>query len=256
MSRYIELVGVPGVGKTSTYKYLKNLQTDNDKWSMLEDLFKKPLPAKVGLKEQLKNFLKGMIGLPTTPKIKIAHESKVLDDFMAQNETLIEIFWDITMTKNQDIYGKDLRFHAVYYMMSIFQNLQAIKTNDSKNCFVLDEGLVLNLNYFTDESKQEPLQSQVSHVLDNIYLPSGLVLFEGDIDTIIERTMTRGKLKPRDENLSEEMIRKSREETAIEKRMFVEAVEARNIPVLRLNANESIASKAKQITAFAESVIY
>jgi len=252
MARYIELVGVPGVGKTTTYNYLQNIKTEDSNWKLFEDIFRKPPPKQVDFKFKVKTFLKGMLGLPTAPKVKVVHESKVLDDFMAQNEELIELFWHTTMTKNQDIYGKDLRFHSVYYMMMIFQNLQAIKDQKTDKCFILDEGLILNLNYFTNELLEEPLDIQITKVLDQIFLPSGLVFFEGDIETVIERTKTRGKLKARDEYLSEEMLVKSRAETALEKQNFVKAVEARNIPVLRLQAKETVEFKAGKIAEFAE----
>jgi len=254
MANYIELVGVPGVGKTSTYKYLKNLQTENDNWKIFEDIFKKPQPQQVGLKKKFQTLIKGLLGLPTAPKVQMVPDNNVLDDFMAENEELIELFWETTMTKNQNIYGKDLRFHSVYYMMMVFKNLQAIKNQKTKKCYVLDEGLILNLNYFTNGDLEEPKDSQISKVLDMIFLPSGVVLFEGDVDTIIERTKTRGKLKPRDEYLSEEMLRKSREDTAIEKLYYVKAVEGRNVPIIRLNAQDSIESKAKIIADFAESL--
>lgn len=254
MARYIELVGVPGVGKTSTYNYLKNLQTEKDEWKLLEDLFRTPVLIQPNFNLWLKNSIKYLLGLPTIPKIKIAHNTKVLDDFIAQNDELIEIFWEVTVSKNHNIDGKDLRFHSVYYMMSIFQNLQAIKDYSSDKCFILDEGLILNLNYFTNEALEETLDRQISHVLDRIYLPAGVVLFEGDLETIIERTKNRGILKPRDQNLSDDKLRISREETAIEKRRFVQAVERRNIPIMALNATDTIESKAKEITAFAGSL--
>lgn len=254
MARYIELVGVPGVGKTSTYKYLKNIQTNNDNWKLLEDIFRDALPKQVGFKQKIKTIAKGLLGLPTTPKVRIAHDNKVLFDFMAQNEELIEIFWDVTLTKNQNYYGKDLRFTTVSYMMSVFKNLQAIKDQDSKKCFILDEGIILNLAHFTNGAVEEPLDNQISNILDKIYLPSGIAFFEGDLDTVLERTKIRGKLKVEDENMSEEMIRKSREETAWERRKYVGAAEARGIPVLRLNARDSIESKAKEIANFAGSI--
>lgn len=254
MAKYIELVGVPGIGKTTTYKYLKNIQSENDNWKLLEDIFRKPPPEKAGFKHKLKNILKNLLGLPTTYKVKVVHDNKVLDDFMTQNEDLINIFWEVTMTKNQNIDGKDLRFHSVYYMMMIFENLQAIKTLSSNKCYILDEGLILNLNYFTNEALEENLDSQISRVLDKIYLPVGLVLFEGDVETVIERTINRGKLKPRDQNMSEDMMRKSRNATACEKRNFVNAVQARNVPVLRINAKNAVESNAKEIARFAESL--
>jgi hypothetical protein len=252
MARYIELVGVPGVGKTSTYKYLKNIQTEKDNWKLLEDIFRKPPPKQVGLKRKTKTFIKGLLGLPTIPKVKIAHDNKVLFDFMAQNEELIDIFWDIIMTKNLNFYGKDLRFTTVNYMMMVFKNLQAIKDNPSDKCFLLDEGIILNMAHFTNEELEETLDSQISKILDKIFLPSGIILFEGDLDTVMERTKIRGKLKVEDEHLSEEMIRKSREKTAWERRKYVSAVESRNIPVLRLDAKDSIEYKAKKIAEFAE----
>lgn len=254
MAKYVELVGVPGVGKTTTYKYLRNIKTPNDNWKLLEDIFVVSPPKQSGLKPKVKKFIKSILRLPTVPKPKIAHDNKVLFDFMAQNEELIEIFWDITMKKNQNYYGKDLRFLTANYMMRVFSNLQAIKNQNTKKCFILDEGIILNMTHFTNESLNEHLDNQIAKVLDNFYLPSGIVLFEGDLDTVIERTKIRGKIKVEDENLSEELIRESRKKTAWERRKYVSAAEARGIPVLYLNAKDSIESKAREIASFAESL--
>jgi len=254
MAKYIELVGVPGIGKTTTYKYLKNIKTQNDNWRLLEDIFAIPPPKQIGLKQKVKTIIKGILGLPTVPKPKVVHDNKVLFDFMAQNDKLIDKFWDIVMTKTQNYYGKDLRFMTVSYMMGVFGNLQAIKNQETDKCFILDEGIILNMTHFTDETLEEPLESQISKVLDNFYLPSGIVLFEGDVDTVIARTKIRGKIKVEDENLSEELIRESREKTAWERRKYVSAAESRGIPVLHLNANDSIESKAREIANFAEII--
>jgi deoxyadenosine/deoxycytidine kinase len=254
MARYIELVGVPGIGKSTTYKYLRNIHTDEDNWLLLEHLFKNSTPRPVGVKQKVRTLISKILGLPMAPKVKVAHDNKFLFDFMAQNEALIDIFWDITMTKNKNLFGKDLRFTTVNYIMMVFKNLQAILDYKTNKCVVLDEGIMINLSHFTNRALEEPFESQISSVLDKFTLPSGIVFFDGDVETVIERTKIRGKLKVEDENLSDEMLKKSREETAFERRKYVEIADSRGIPILRLDAGDSIESKAKELAAFADSI--
>ncbi|WP_010232532.1 hypothetical protein [Gillisia marina] len=57
MAKYIEFVGVPGVGKSTTYEFLKTTQVKDSKWLPYEELYKNKYNDKKGIKELLVNFL-------------------------------------------------------------------------------------------------------------------------------------------------------------------------------------------------------
>lgn len=253
MAKYIELVGAPGVGKSTTYEYLKKLKGEKDNWVLFEEEYQNGTVSKLPFSALLKLAIKRFIGLVTlNPKFRIQYNHDVLEAFRQQNPELVELFWQTLMHKYHDVYGKDLRFHAISYMMHIFQKVQTVKELTSDKCYVMDEGLVLNMNYFYQSHQVD--KNHLSGLLDKIYLPSGIVFFDGDIDTVIERTLSRGKLIVRDENLSLEQIRKSREDILLEKKTFVKAIEGKNIPVLHLAASSSAASKAEEIVTFIDSL--
>lgn len=253
MAKYVELIGAAGVGKSTTYEYLKNLRGENDKWGLFEEEYKNGRGTKQPLPVIIKLLIKRFLGLVSSnPKFRIQYNHDVLEAFRKQNPELVELLWQTVVNKYHSINGKDLRFHAINYMMHIIQKVQTVKELTSDKYYIMDEGLVMNLNYFIQSKIVE--ENQLTPLLDKLYLPVGVIFFDGDIDTVMERTLSRGKLIVRDENLSLGQIRKSREDVLEEKRISVKAIEAKNIPILRLAPSLSVESKAKKIVTFIDSL--
>lgn len=246
MTKYIELIGVPGVGKTTTYNFLGTKAAKNDKWILYEDLIK----YKVTDIKNLKAVVKQYIGKITRLNA-ITPNMNTLDNYFQSNPQLMELFWE-RIAKKENNLGKDLRFYSVNYIMAVIEKIQNIKDAKLSRYCILDEGLVHNVNYFTN---QNSTLKQISSVLDIMDLPKAVVYFDGELDIIIDRTLMRGKLRPRDENLSskKELIN-SRLRSIQEKELYVEAIQSKDIPLLKLEARESVMAKSERIQSFIQSL--
>lgn len=246
MARYIEFLGVPGVGKTTTYQFLKSYG-ENSNWIFYEDLCKYKNSQPGGYKEVVKGQIKKLLQLNNTRKIP--HDRNLLNRFIQNNQELMDGFWQ-NVYKYKHPGPEELRFYQVNYIRSISERIQNVKECGLEKICLVDEGLIHNLNYFISYENEEELRNRVRHFLSKIDMPQALVYFTGDTHTIVNRTIARGNLRPRDKFLSQPELVKSRENSGMEKRVFVQETKVMGIPVLELDARESVELKAKQIETF------
>ena len=250
-------MGVPGVGKSTTYDFLRTKFVNDANWILYEELCgSKP---KRGVRDAIKYTIKKIVkpnGLP--PLIPEVHRDKnVFNKFVGSNPELIELFWQ-AVQKDKNIYGRDLRFHAVEYIMQIFEKIQHVTERASDKYCIIDEGLIYNVNYFVESGTSDPIyERQVSAAIDAMVLPAGVVHFGGDIDTIIDRTLNRANhiRRPRDEYLSPPELNESRAMALKEKQLYIEAVKSKNVPVLCLECNESVPDKSQKIMSFVNQLV-
>lgn len=227
MARYIEFIGVSGVGKSTTYNSLTASSYKNQ-WILCETLVK----IKFTFKEAFKSSLKTMTSLEYPPLP--GPDWKAIDRFFLKNPELVDLFWS-NFSTNRKIDIKDSRFHSVGYILKIIEKLQKVFDHPTEKLVLVDEGLIHNLNYFINSSLLTVYSEQIIKAIDLITLPAGVVYFSGDIQTVIERTSGREKINYRDNGLSPQELRDLREESIKEKETFIKAVESYNIPVLHLN---------------------
>lgn len=245
MAEYIELIGVPGVGKTTTYNFLRGKAAKNPDWILYEDLLKYKNPNGKKFKAVLKEHIVRFTGLNG-----IAPNMNTLERYFKSNPQLMELFWK-KISKNEKNQGKDLRFYGVNYIMAVLEKIQNIKDVKLTKYCILDEGLVHNINYFTTHTSN---LKQISTVLDVMDLPKAVIYFDGQVDTIIDRTLKREKLRPRDESLSSQELINSRLKSIHEKELYIEAVKLRSIPVLKLDAMDSVMLKSESIQSFIQTL--
>jgi hypothetical protein len=80
------------------------------------------------------------------------------------------------------------------------------------------------------------------------------VFFTGDVETVVERTMGRGHFRPRDKFLSPKELLQSRQKTGFEKSTFIAKAKEKNIPVLELDAKDTVKIKSKRIVDFVQGL--
>lgn len=244
MAKYIEFVGVSGVGKSTTYQFLMSKHSNNISWMTSEKLNSH---KKISLKEALRISIKILASQELVPKY--GQNWDAIRKFSAENPELVDLFWS-NFPRNREAESNDARFHIVGYILKIIEKLQQVYDHPSKKYILVDEGFIHNLNYLTNLSLNYSYSEQVNKALDHLKLPVAVVYFTGNLETVLKRTSNRGKINYRDNGLSIEELKASRIESISEKEMFIEAVSSRNIPVLHLKSNESVAQKSFKIIKF------
>lgn len=242
MAKYIEFVGVAGVGKSTTYEFLRNKCTKKSSWVLYDGNF-----SRLGRWEVFKRSLKAIIH-PYKVSRK-CYNWQLLNRSFKENQELLKMFWE-KFPENKNLEGKDLRFHLIHYILKILEKIQDVREERSDKWFLIDEGLIHNLNYFIPSSSNIPPERTLSRVLDRMCLPDAVVYFNADVHTVIQRTLSRSKKNPRDEELSLEELAEARIKSIKEKENFVKTLAGRKIPVLHVESSESVAEKTEKIISF------
>ncbi|MEJ8800542.1 hypothetical protein [Pontibacter sp. H249] len=251
MAKYIEFVGVPGVGKTTTYDALKARWSDSENWVPYELLGSEETLYKQGVREQLILYLVKLI----KPQLlsRLTKKRTAIEQPFRISPELLELFWQ-NIAKSKHATGEDLRFYGVNYIRSIFEKIQHVLEEPTHKFCIIDEGLIHNLNYFLKNTQSYNLNQEVEKALDLIDLPAAIIYFEGDVTTVVDRTVQRGNFRIRDKSLTAEQLVKSREEALCEKNIYIEVIREKGIPVLTLNAADSVYEKVNKIKDFIYSL--
>lgn len=247
MAKYIEFVGVPGVGKSTTYEFLKTKYVENSNWIPYEEMCKSTTEHRKGIKEIVVSYL--IKKVKPNALTKISHDRVILNRAIKNNPELLELFWN-RISKIENINGEELRFYGVNYIRSVLEKIERVKEKNCPKHCVVDEGLIHNINYFITPIPDQEFRTQVSNMLKLIYLPQAVIYFKGDPETIVKRTLDRGNLRIRDKFLTTQELLDSRRESIKEKEVYLEVVKSRNIPVLTLDSKDSVEVKSNSIISF------
>lgn len=248
MAKYIELVGAPGVGKTSSYQHLRSHHSPGARWIPWEKLYKEShFAASKGLIAQLKRIIQKGVGLH---KYRTDYDVKLTDRFIINNSAFLDLFWQLVPTIKA-IQGKDLRFHIVKYFLTLIQKTQIIKEIQSDKYAIIDEGLMnAIITYLGTCSSEEEDKKQTQKILDSLILPDALIIFGANIETIMERSLNRGYLIAKDGFLTIEELKQSRMTYLKKLEVFHECLQEKEIPLLYLEATESLELKSQKIEEF------
>lgn len=251
MAKYIEFVGVPGVGKTTTLEFLKKKRNNEKNIVIYEFISTNRNSIRQLVKIKFKFLVNKLVSSNTLYKFNSGED--LLDRFNESNKDLLDLFWKSLPIKKK-FKGKDLRFNQVLYISKIIKKIQSIKEEKSNKIYLIDEGLIHSINNFISEDSNVPYEEQIGEVLNKIELPQGVVFIGGDINTIVERVIERPYKREKDKNLAQHELIESRTKSMNEKLKCIELIKLKNIPVLYLDACESLNSKAQKIVSFIKTV--
>jgi len=244
VAKYVEFLGVSGVGKTTTYKHLFNAHTSKHNWIPYEELCKDQYQHTNSFKNLLEYRLYKLFKPNHIPRIP--HNRESLNKFVNQNREFLENFWNTMYDCKEDV---NLRFYKTNYIRDIIEKIQNVKDSSSQKYCLIDEGLIHNLNYFINPNIPST-ESEVERLLNLIKLPDGIVYFKGEIDTIMNRTMNRGSLRAGEKNLSSEDLVLKKALSIKEKSLVIDCVNKSQIPIITVDAQDSITNKADKIMEF------
>ena len=236
MAKFIEMVGTAGVGKTTTYNYLLK-HSKREIALFYEDL------DRLGNGILKPDFILRKLGFQTanTAAIENDHFMK----FVENNRELMDMFWDSLLSTEPNI-----RFHRVKYLKKIICKIQRIIEDQSKNNYILDEGLIHNFHYFTVEESRMDFEKQINNLLNHTEPPAGILFFKANSEIIMERTLNRKKKLGGEIGLTHEELLRNKQKALTQMKKCIEILEGKEIPVLQLDPYESVIIKAKKINDF------
>jgi len=260
----IEFFGVPGVGKTATYRALKSLRNSKREWLLFSEAKRVSVNNYIcqnkGLnnKQRLVSLIQRLfINVPVAETIIGVGEGKYLAKrndqgqfmrFAEEYDTFISNCAEGLLHTNRAAYrrllGAHLLINTVNDISFLDQHLDDIKV-------VFDESITQKVFGVIDIEASDCKEKAYNYFI-SMPEPQGVVVFEGDSMTIDKRLKQRyleeGKLVPAHRNMDNytNWIESASEIVKVGKRVFCE----KEVKMLELSAKASVHENAKLIREF------
>lgn len=254
MAKIIELMGSPGVGKTTIYNQIRANWKKNYNWIPEEMLFPKEKLLSEKYSVSILNILR-LIFL-NKEKYDVAAIEEAGSRFVNFYPEYIDKCWhniDCIYKKNLD--RADLRFQKMAYLNKLIQKIQIIREQTTNQIAIVDEGLVhLIANFLSEDKASLEVKKEIKKFLQIMPLPDGVISVETTLEENTLRLLQRKKIIS---------MHKSLIKSQLEKIMYIDhqrreavnnVLKAQEIPVLRINSSDKINLNVVKILDFAEDL--
>ena len=255
----IDLMGVPGVGKSTLYKKLIKCRNKNFKFLTLEEAKfliarKHSTKAKKTMKDSLKDFLLitrvYKITTPDLPDIVLRKKKREflwdskekMDDFIDKSIKLIEESDRISLLKLYDF----------SYFCESLENVLLLKKSTDEATVLIDESLAKRP--FLSHRDDKEYLDRISEYFYNMPIPDGIVFFRSSTSEVLarieERKKKQGKIIPGHKDLSKDELRKHVKAQIHVSEYGLTILRKRNIPILILDASNPIKTNSEKVISF------
>lgn len=252
MAKIIELCGVPGVGKTTTYSELKSVWNKHHKWIPAEFLYPR---KKVELKNPKTVFYtlsQRVRGILEHSEVKAAGER-----FVIENPKYLDSTWNAIHRKHMERGSTpDNRFEEARRLQRSAEFIQLLIENETQKFAIIDiGGLVqrLDLTWYTSKDFRED-EKEAIHLLDLMPLPAAVVYISIDLEKNVERLLGRNKTLKIHRNMSARELQEYCKKYRQRWEMICGLLTEKNIPVLRIDSNVDKKKNVKAIDEFVEKL--
>lgn len=254
MAKIVELVGAPGVGKTTLYKEIEACWNKNYNWMPSQYFYpkKKITPANSG--SLIINILRRIRDRDGKIDMRLMEEAGAR--FVELYPKYIDACWNnISCMQKKNLNGLDLRFQKVSYFYKLFQKIQTLREQNISKIAIVDEGLIHILaSILCQRENLKEEKEEIDRLLQTMPLPEGIVSIETDVEENLKRLMQRKKVIPMHKSLHNGQLKNITRLDHNKRAIVNSIIESRNLPLLRINSADEIAINVSKIISFAENL--
>lgn len=252
MAKIVELVGSPGVGKTTLYKQLEGCWNKSYNWMPSQYFY----PRKEIIPDRPGSFITDILQRIKNRNGKI--DTRTMEEaggrFVALYPDYIDSCWNhINSIEKKNLNGLDLRFQKVSYLYKLIQKVQTVREHNSNKIGIVDEGLIHIINsilYKREVFSEE--KEEIERLLETMPLPDGIVYIETDVQENIKRLGQRKKVIPMHRSLVKGELESFIHLDQGKRAVINTIIESKNIPFLRIDSIDTVANNVSKIISFAE----
>lgn len=254
MAKIVELMGSPGVGKTTIYQEMSGEWNKNYNWIPSEFLF----PKEKLVLENYSRFILNVLRLIMGKRGPV--DTTAMEDagarFIGLYPDYIDRCWNnINCIHRKNENGLDLRFQKISYLYKLIQKIQILRERESNQIAVVDEGLVqLITSSLCKKAALAETKEEIENFLQIMPLPDGIVSIETNLEENTKRLLQRKKVISMHKSLVQGQLEKV---VCIdhERRATINTIlDTRAIPFLRINSSDKVATNVSKIINFVENL--
>lgn len=248
--KIIEVIGPPGVGKTSIYRSLCYTCPPDAGWTYQDALL---APARPGIGE-FPHWLKYQASCLLGKKMAKAIPAEFGVRFVQENKELAQFFWDHLSNPEFGGNGEPAhRFRSAYFLFSDFCRYQAIRENACSKPCIIDEGFLQKS--FLLPANQQALQDLIDRYLALLPLPYALVYIDTPHKHLIsDRLQHRKKRHLTHIGKDEAGLLEETEKWQYLLQTILEKTEHRNVLTYKIDGAKPIAVNVNLIKEFLAAI--
>ncbi len=248
--KIIEIIGPPGVGKSTLYKALCKTWSLDSNWIYQEALLIPAKPSFLDFRKWLEYYAKMLLDRKLTKSIKTDYGLR----FVNNNQALANFYWShLSDTRTYTSDEIDKRFRSAYILFYDFCRYQAIlETFYEKPCLI-NEGL-LQKSFFVLED-EDYLHTLLNTYLSLLPLPQAVIIINTTSNSVIfERLRNRKKIIASHEGKDDSEILKDIEKWQRTLSILIEKTQDSSVKILRIDGEKPIDDNVHHISGLLASL--
>lgn len=238
----MEIIGAPGVGKTTIYEALAKLWSKKEPWALSKEFL--PILHVSDIQTPLKwlYLIRRLLGKPSVDQKKVTNAAYT---FLQENRAFSSLCWDlIHKNRTEDHLGVDNRFRSAYYVYKVFGVYQSIVTSCDNRICVTDELLTHRIIQLTKESVNK---NEIREFVNALPLPAGIICLDAPVEVLKKRLTERQRRIIRHQGRNSSDLAKVASHDRAKLLFLCKELEERGVSVLYINASQSINSCVREI---------
>lgn len=238
--RIVEVIGPPGIGKSTIYKALCGKWQPNAPWIYQEALLAPGKPSFFAFSKWLEYHFRKFSGKPKKMSLSVDYGLQFVDN----NVELAHFYWnhlsDPHTYKHEEI---GHRFRSSYFLFSDFCRYQALLATGTDKTCVIDEGF-LQKSFLLQENKQKMIDI-VNRYVPLLPLPDAVIYINTTHkDVILNRLERRNKVIASHQGKDKEGLLADIEKWQFLFEIIVDKMKVNRIPVHNIDAERPVAENA------------
>lgn len=241
-TKIIEIIGAPGVGKSTVYKALIDSYSQGSDWIYPDADGKWKKPGWIGFRAYSnliyqKLFKKGHLSV-----IQVEMGLK----FIKQHKELAEFVWNNISENDTGIQDIGQRFRSAYFAFKHFCRYQKILESYNDKPCVIEEGL-LQKSFLIRDNEQEMLEAAHNY-LYLVPLPKAIIyLNTTDAKVILERLKRRKKVLPIHKDKNDDSILENIERWQFLFNDMTKSLSEFDVPVYNVDGSKTVKENVQLI---------